>query len=538
MIKEDLSAIVNRLRAMGTDDERVEVKSSADQLSKDVWESISAFANTKGGMVILGLDEHAGFTRVKSFAIGRVIDQLVTGMGDGDPLGARLVQAPAYEVHRVPFEGGTVLVVEVSELDPSEKPCYIKGRGVVGGSYKRIDDKDVRLSPSEIYALKNYLKPSDADRRLIDQSSEADLQQTLVRTLLDREAGSRALRGVRTRAARLVRLNVLGEQGEVRVAGMLALGQYPQQFFPRMVIDVALHPGNEKGESLAGERFLDRTVCEGAVVEMIDAAVAAVAKNLRTRSIVRGARRTDELEVPREVLRELIANAVVHREYGEYFQGQPVSVDIYPDRIEITNPGGLWGGKTIENIADGLSVCRNPLLLKLLMRVGGSEDAGAVVEGNGSGILYVRRVMREGGLGEPEFVPGIDYFKVVIRRGDVGARGGADAKADAGASELALPAHEPMRQTSNGEGKAGSVANSKVRLESPKVEPERWSEHVWDERIRAALDGSSPKSSREIAAELGRSISSVRIHLKDMVSAGIIVATASESSRNRRYRLS
>lgn len=101
MVKEDVSAIIKRLRAMGTDDERVEVKSSADQLSKDVWESISAFANTKGGTVILGLDEHAGFNRVKNFAIRRVIDQLVTGMGDGDPLGARLVQAPAYEIHRV-----------------------------------------------------------------------------------------------------------------------------------------------------------------------------------------------------------------------------------------------------------------------------------------------------------------------------------------------------------------------------------------------------------------------------------------------------
>ena len=518
MVKRDLSAIVNRLRAMGTDDERVEVKASADQLSKDVWESISAFANTKGGTVILGLDEHAGFKRVKSFAIGRVIDQLVTGMGDGDPLGARLVQAPAYEMHRVPFEGGTVLVVEVAELDPSEKPCYIKGRGIVGGSYKRVDDKDVRLSPSEIYALKNYLKPSDADRRLVDQSSEADLQQALVRMLLDRESGSRALRGVRTRMAKLARLNVLGERGEVRVAGMLALGQYPQQFFPRMVIDVALHPGNEKGESLAGDRFLDRTVCEGAAAEMIDAAVVAMAKNLRTRSIVRGTRRTDEPEVPREVLRELIANAVVHREYGEYFQGQPVSVDIYTDRIEITNPGGLWGGKTLENITDGLSVCRNPLFLKLMMRVGGSEDGGAVVEGNGSGILYVKRAMREAGLVEPEFVPGIDYFKVVIRRGGLDSR------------DLVLPVREPRQRVPRRKEKTNGAT-------APEAGLERWSEGVWKERIGAALDGTGPKSAREIAGELGRSISSVRIHLKEMVSAGTIVATASESSRNRRYRL-
>lgn len=437
-------------------------------------------------------------------------------MGDGDPLGARLVQAPAYEIHRAPFEDGTVLVVEIAELDPSEKPCYIKGRGIVGGSYKRVDDKDVRLSPAEIYALKNYLKPSDADRRLVDRSSEADLQQTLVRELLKREAGSRAFRGARTRAAKLARLNVLGDEGEVRVAGMLALGEYPQQFFPRMVIDVALHPGIEKGETFSDDRFLDRTICEGAAVEMIDAAVAAVAKNLRTRSVVRGTRRIDELEIPTEVLRELIANAVVHREYGEYFQGQPVSVDIYADRIEITNPGGLWGGKTLENIADGLSVCRNPLFLRLLMRVGSSEDSGAVVEGNGGGILYVKRTMQEEGLDEPEFVPGIDYFKVVVRRVEPNNRANA------------ISAPEPVGHM------LGKVAKSQRKMTE---ESERWGEGVWDERIGAALDGIDSKSAREIADELGRSISSVRLHLKKMVDSGMIVATAPESSRNRRYRL-
>lgn len=389
----------------------------------------------------------------------------------------------------------------------------------MGGSYKRVDDKDARLSPAEIYALKNYLKPSDADRRLVDQSSEADLQQALVRALLNRESGSRALKGARTREARLARLNVLGAGGEVRVAGMLALGQYPQQFFPRMVVDVALHPGNKKGESFAGERFLDRTVCEGAAVEMIDEAVTATAKNLRTRSVIRGSQRFEELEIPREVLRELIANAVVHREYGEYFQGQPVSVDIYPDRLEITNPGGLWGGKTLDNISDGMSVCRNPLFLKLLMRARGL-GGGAVVEGNGSGILYVKRVLREEGLGEPEFAPGIDYFKVVIWRSE------ADAAERTVQVRVRRTHTTSMRGGANGEDGTGAKAGQ-----------ERWSDGIWDERIRAALDGSGPKSAREIAGELGRSLSSVRMHLKDMVDSGRVVATAAESSRNRRYRL-
>ena len=73
---------------------------------------------------------------------------------------------------------------------------------------------------------------------------------------------------------------------------------------------------------------------------MISDAVAAVAKNLRRTSTVQGVSRVDSLEIPEEVLREAIANAVIHREYGDRFCGQSIAVDVFDDRIEVTNPGG------------------------------------------------------------------------------------------------------------------------------------------------------------------------------------------------------
>ena len=75
------------------------------------------------------------------------------------------------------------------------------------------------------------------------------------------------------------RLNFLDPQGNVTKAGLLAAGVYPQQFYPKLFIDVAVHAGTQKGA--AGPlRFMDRTVCEGTLGEMISDAVAAVAKNL------------------------------------------------------------------------------------------------------------------------------------------------------------------------------------------------------------------------------------------------------------------
>lgn len=135
---------------------------------------MSSFANTAGGIILLGLDEENDFKPVECFAIDKVLDQFITGMGDGNPQGARIVQPPGYHPHRFTFEGSPVLTIEIEELEADKKPCYVAGRGIVGGSYKRIDDQDIRLSPTEIYSFANYLKPSYADRQPVKAATVED----------------------------------------------------------------------------------------------------------------------------------------------------------------------------------------------------------------------------------------------------------------------------------------------------------------------------------------------------------------------------
>lgn len=134
---------------------------------------------------------------------------------------------------------------------------------------------------------------------------------------------------------------------------------------------------------------------------MISDTVAAVAKNLRRTSTVQGISRIDSLEIPEEVLREAVANAVVHREYGDRFCGQSIAVDVFDDRIEVTNPGGLYGGKTRESLFDGSSRCRNATLVKLMSIVPLPDGAGSPAEGNGSGIPMMIDAMRAHGLPSP-----------------------------------------------------------------------------------------------------------------------------------------
>ena len=79
---DELGLVVDRLRRQRTNDGAVEVKACRHELGSSVWESISAFANTAGGILILGLDESAGFQPVDDFELERVRDQLVSGTAD------------------------------------------------------------------------------------------------------------------------------------------------------------------------------------------------------------------------------------------------------------------------------------------------------------------------------------------------------------------------------------------------------------------------------------------------------------------------
>ncbi|MBR3158814.1 MAG: putative DNA binding domain-containing protein [Atopobiaceae bacterium] len=561
MRDQDLVPIVEKLRSQHTDDEYVEVKACAQEISKAVWDTVSAFANTNGGLILLGIDEKDDFKPVRHFAIDKVLDQFVTGMGDGDPYGARIAQPPAYHPHRLTFEGSPVLAIEVEELGADKKPCFITGRGVVGGSYKRVDDKDVRLSPTEVYALTSYFTPSHADRRIVESATIADLSPEFVNGIIEHAKNSRALRGTKTREEKMSRLNIVNDAGGVSLAGLLVCGNYPQQYFPKLVIDVAVHPGIQKSDPASTTRFLDREICEGSIGEVIDTAYRAIVRNLRTYSIVKEAGRTDRLEIPEEVIREALANAVVHREYGEYFEGQAVSVDVYPDRIEIINPGGLWGGKTKENIGDGTSACRNASLMKLMSMLPLPGGDGVPVEGNGSGVPLMRSAMTSRALAEPEFDPRIDSFRLVLGRGgteiaenqqwltravthDLGAheraiavmlhREGNATVADV-RSQLGIDSDE-IRSAFKAlvsEGVLKWAGKDEVKL----VTTPRWSREEWHKNILAILDPTEPMGIHDIATALGKRPESTRRYVRQLIDSGNVIATAPPSSTDRKYLL-
>ena len=150
------------------------------------------------------------------------------------------------------------------------------------------------------------------------------------------------------------------EDGVLRptLAGLLALGFYPQKHFPRLSVSFAAYPGTTKATlPETGQRFLDSNDFVGPIPVMIAEAVAAVAKNMRTGSFFEGAFREDVPDYPQEAVREAVANALMHRDYSPEAWGAQVQVNMYADRLEILNPGGLYGSVTVDTLGTlGLSL--------------------------------------------------------------------------------------------------------------------------------------------------------------------------------------
>ncbi|MQA26045.1 MAG: ArsR family transcriptional regulator [Micromonosporaceae bacterium] len=407
MLDSELEEIIANLRTLGADDADVEAKRAETALPRSVRETLSAFGNTRGGVLILGLDEGSGF--------------VATGVRDSAKLTADLASLcstdmepplrPLVRTHR--FEGVDLVVAEIPELEPGRKPCYYSGAGITNGSFVRVGDGDRRLTSYEVQLLiANRGQPRD-DEEIVEGASRASLDEDLVANLVAR---------IRKRHLALAKLDpemvlrhtkvLIGDH--VTFAGLLSLGRYPQEVFPQLMVTFVHYP-RVTGPDADGTRFIDNVAAEGPIPTMVDDTLMALRRNMSRRATVRGAGRTDTWEYPETALREAIVNALVHRDYSPDSRGAQVQVEMYPDRLVVRNPGGLFGPVTEENLGEpGISAARNATLLKLLEDVVIPTENRTVCENRGSGIPAMLAALRAARMSPPRFSNRIATFTVTF----------------------------------------------------------------------------------------------------------------------------
>lgn len=393
MDAEELRGLVADLRAEGSDAADVEVKRATRDFPRSVAETLSAFANTPGGgLIVFGLDEGSGFTASGVYDAAACKASLAA-------VARQALDPPVmFTAETVDYEGARLVVAEVHELPSVQKPCYVRKSGK---AYLRAHDGDYVMSQVEIQAFIANRTTPIFDQATPDGATREDLDQGLVdgyvRSCRESSASLRRLSDEEI----LLHTGVIADrEGRPTVAGLLALGVHPQRFLPNAVIQASVGP-------LPGDpadiRARDSQRFDGPIPLMLDEALLWVARNTRTRiRFGTDGHGRDEPEYPADAVRELVANALVHRDLGPYALSQAISLKIERDQLVITNPGGLWGLSVDRLGTVGVTSARNGYLIRICQNVRAGRDR-RVIEALASGIPTVLRALHDARMTPPRF---------------------------------------------------------------------------------------------------------------------------------------
>ena len=335
----------------------------------------------------------------------------------------------------------------MDELSVGRKPCFVKSKGLEGGSFVRTHDGDRRLTSYEVHILVSGRGQPLDDMAPVKGAGRGDLDDRLVASLLQRV---RARRGPVMAAhddidvLRMLGVMV-GERNDpsVTLAGLMSLGRYPQQFLPQVNVTFVAFPTVTGRPLRDGTRFLDNEPIDGSIPAMVAGTQAAVRRNITRRALVGGEGRLDVWEYPDEAVREIVVNALMHRDYHPSSHGSQVRVELYPDRLLVTSPGGIHGGVDIDHFfVRPVSSSRNSRLAKLLEDVEIPSSGRTVCENRGSGLLAVAASLQDAGQDLPTFDDEINSCTVALVSGEY-LRG--TSRAAPRGAESPIVVHAPLR---------------------------------------------------------------------------------------------
>ena len=384
----DLLGALAVLELRGGDTTSIEAKTFSEYSPEQLGPTMSAFANKPGGgTILLGVSERDGISVVGVDDVDDLLKRTANQARNGFRPPIRV------DVRAIDLDGKTIGVVNVEGADVNEKPVrWLKDKK----AYLRQYDGDYQMSPSEEQMLVLRHHRPNADAQAVPGSSLRDLDPNLV---------TRYLSSVRETTPRLVNdsdeavLFFTGvvadrESEELSVAGLYALGEYPQRLLPHLTLTAAV-------EGSGDVRAVNRRDFTGSLPVILDDVLEWVRGNVESRQLVtRDGDGLTDYAVPLLAAREVVANALVHRDLSEASRGKGIDLRITRDGFRLTNPGGLWG-ITVDRLGFGDHPAVNERLYQICRNVEGRS--GRVIEAMDTGIREVRRSLREAGMAEPRF---------------------------------------------------------------------------------------------------------------------------------------
>jgi len=344
METEELLAII----ANG-EDSRHQFKANvtrADSLAQEM----SAFSNSKGGFLLVGVSDDGSITGLTDEHI-RVINQLVANASTNN---IRPAINPITQNFNLP--AGKVLLITIEA--GLNKP-YMDTNGHIW--VKNGSDKRRVTAREELQRMFQAASLIHADEIPVSGSSVSDIDQEYFDTFFEKEFGE-TLEDQGVSSAKILENMNLAKNGQLNISGALLFASKPQIRLPVFIVKAVAFPGID----IEDEHYIDSQEISGKLSDVFQKVLGFVLANIRHVQNEQGFNSVGEPEIPRIVLQELIANALIHR---DYFISAPVKVLVFVNRIEIVSPGHLPNNLTIENIKMGNSNVRNPILASFAPKV-------------------------------------------------------------------------------------------------------------------------------------------------------------------------
>jgi len=194
------------------------------------------------------------------------------------------------------------------------------------------------------------------------------------------------------------------DKNRLLYAALMLFGKKPQRFCPAAVVKCSHYHGTAVTRPIPSQQVFGNTLFEQADAAA-DFVLSRLDRTIGDRDETTAAK--EKLEIPKEAIREIIVNAIVHRDYDS---NASVQIDVFADRVEIMNPGGLPDELTVDDLLkEHLSVPVNPFLARPFYLAGYINQLGY-------GTRNVVKWCRKAGLPDPKFDPAENRFRVTIWR--------------------------------------------------------------------------------------------------------------------------
>ncbi len=342
------------------------------RINKELASEICAFSNSQGGVILLGVDDNNVVTGLNVDNTTR--SKLETTISAINP-------RPEFEIIETKYNNKNIIIIDCKA--GNNKPYIISGAIYVrygANSQKLITSFEMQeffQQANKIFwdktECKKFSYPNDFDNKMYKHFiREANISEALPQEQL------------------IKNLELTTKTNDFKSGGVLFFAKEPEKFFSHIGIRCILFKGNSK------RYILDDKLFTGNLFSQYKNSIRYIKSKLETRYEIESQGtlpRKEILEIPEVTLKESIINALSHRDY--YAEGAIIHVEIFDNRLEITNPGGLVP-QIKENEFGKKSFSRNSLIFGLFQRMD-------LVEKIGTGIPRMNKAMKTAGLFEPEY---------------------------------------------------------------------------------------------------------------------------------------